>query len=198
MAFATIGTAGIQAQSIDLSTKVTGTLPVPNGGLGIASGTTGQFLKFTGTETLASSADNGKIGQVLRSFSNTSTTLGTTTYSSISLSQAITCSATSSKVLIMGAISASMNGTNEDKGFGIRIRRDSTSVFQSQTLYHAYHKSTNSMFIDGDKFPFFYLDSPSSSSSVSYSIYCATWNSSNVAFQPDANQSDIILMEVLA
>ena len=53
MAFATIGTAGIQAQSIDLSTKVTGTLPVPNGGLGIASGTTGQFLKFTGTETLA-------------------------------------------------------------------------------------------------------------------------------------------------
>ena len=54
MAFATIGTAGIQAQSIDLSTKVTGTLPVPNGGLGIASGTTGQFLKFSGTETLAS------------------------------------------------------------------------------------------------------------------------------------------------
>ena len=58
MAFATIGTAGIQAQSIDLSTKVTGTLPVPNGGIGIASGTTDQFLKFTGTETLASAADN--------------------------------------------------------------------------------------------------------------------------------------------
>ena len=58
MAFATIGTAGIQAQSIDLSSKVTGTLPVPNGGLGIASGTTDQFLKFTGTTTLASAADN--------------------------------------------------------------------------------------------------------------------------------------------
>ena len=66
MAFATIGTAGIQAQSIDLSSKVTGTLPVPNGGLGIASGTTGQFLKFTGTETLASAADNvGKVLQVM-------------------------------------------------------------------------------------------------------------------------------------
>lgn len=165
---------------INLTSQVTGTLPTGNGG--------------TGSTTFSP----GKIGQVLRSFSNTSTTLGTTTYSSISLSQAITCSATSSKVLIMGAISSSMNGTNEDKGFGIRIRRDSTSVFESQTLYHAYHKSTNSMFIDGDKFPFFYLDSPSSSSSVSYSIYCATWNSSNVAFQPDANQSDIILMEVLA
>ena len=56
MAFATIGTRGIQAQSVDLSSKVTGTLPVPNGGLGVASGTTGQFLKFSGTETLASAA----------------------------------------------------------------------------------------------------------------------------------------------
>ena len=56
MAFATIGTRGIQAQSVDLTSKVTGTLPVPNGGLGIASGTTGQFLKFSGTETLASAS----------------------------------------------------------------------------------------------------------------------------------------------
>ena len=66
MAFATIGTAGIQAQSIDLSTKVTGTLPVPNGGLGIASGTTGQFLKFTGTETLASAGAGISQAQVWR------------------------------------------------------------------------------------------------------------------------------------
>ena len=75
MAFATIGTAGIQAQSIDLSTKVTGTLPVPNGGLGIASGTTGQFLKFTGTETLASAADNaGKVLQIKNLASTASST----------------------------------------------------------------------------------------------------------------------------
>jgi hypothetical protein len=46
---------------------VTGTLPTSNldtvgvaqGGTGITSGTTDQFLKFTGTTTLASSADNG-------------------------------------------------------------------------------------------------------------------------------------------
>ena len=204
MTLTTINLAAL-GDTINLGTEVTGTLPTGNGGTGstattfvnAATNVTGTLATANGG-TGATSFAPGKIGQVLRSFSNSSTTLGTTTYSSISLSQAITCSATSSKVLIMGAISASMNGTNEDKGFGIRIRRDSTSVFQSQTLYHAYHKSTNSMFIDGDKFPFFYLDSPSSISSVSYSIYCATWNSSNVAFQPDANQSDIILMEVLA
>ena len=77
MAFATIGTAGIQAQSIDLSTKVTGTLPVPNGGIGIASGTTDQFLKFTGTETLASAADNaGTLVQTGSSFFTSSPSTG--------------------------------------------------------------------------------------------------------------------------
>ena len=167
-------------QLINLASNVTGTLATGNGGTG------------------ATSFAPGKIGQVLRGFGNTSTTISTTTYSSISLSQAITCSATSSKVLIMGAISASMSGTNTDRGFGIRIRRDTTSVFESQTLYHSYHKSTNSQFIDGDKFPFFYLDSPSSTSAITYSLRCATWNSGSVTFQPDQNQSDIILMEVLA
>jgi hypothetical protein len=80
MAFATIGTRGIQAQSVDLSSKVTGTLPVPNGGLGIASGTTGQFLKFSGTETLASSAigDTGKVLQVKTAYGGTATTVNTT------------------------------------------------------------------------------------------------------------------------
>lgn len=45
-------------QSVNLTSNVTGTLPVGNGGIGIASGTTDQFLKFTGTTTLASAADN--------------------------------------------------------------------------------------------------------------------------------------------
>jgi len=82
MAFATIGTRGIQAQSVDLSSKVTGTLPVPNGGLGVASGTTGQFLKFTGTETLASSAlgATGKVLQIVQVENTTDLSLSTTTY----------------------------------------------------------------------------------------------------------------------
>ena len=42
--------------TIPLTTGVTGTLPVANGGTGISSGTSGQFLKFTGSTTVASAA----------------------------------------------------------------------------------------------------------------------------------------------
>ena len=42
--------------TIDVTKGITGTIPVANGGTGLTSGTTGQFLKFTGTTTLASNA----------------------------------------------------------------------------------------------------------------------------------------------
>mgnify|MGYP003678311291 CR=1 FL=1 len=44
--------------TIDVTKGITGTIPVTSGGTGLASGTTDQFLKFTGTTTLASAADN--------------------------------------------------------------------------------------------------------------------------------------------
>jgi hypothetical protein len=43
---------------IDISKMTTGTTPVTQGGTGITSGTTDQFLKFTGTTTIASAVDN--------------------------------------------------------------------------------------------------------------------------------------------
>ena len=44
---------------IDVANMLTGSTPVANGGTGIASGTSGQFLKFTGSTTLASAAGGG-------------------------------------------------------------------------------------------------------------------------------------------
>ena len=45
--------------TIDVTKGITGTIPVANGGTGLTSGTTGQFLKFTGSTTLASAASGG-------------------------------------------------------------------------------------------------------------------------------------------
>jgi len=44
---------------IDIANMVTGATPVANGGTGLTSGTTNQFLKFTGSTTLASAAESG-------------------------------------------------------------------------------------------------------------------------------------------
>ena len=44
--------------TIDVTKGITGTIPVTSGGTGLTAGTTDQFLKFTGTTTLASAADN--------------------------------------------------------------------------------------------------------------------------------------------
>ena len=43
---------------IDVANMLTGATPVANGGTGLTSGTTNQFLKFTGSTTLASAEDN--------------------------------------------------------------------------------------------------------------------------------------------
>ena len=47
---------------IDIENMITGEVNVANGGTGLSSGTTNQFLKFTGSTTVASSAvDTGSI-----------------------------------------------------------------------------------------------------------------------------------------
>ena len=44
---------------IDVANMLTGATPVANGGTALTSGTSGQFLKFTGSTTLASAAGAG-------------------------------------------------------------------------------------------------------------------------------------------
>ena len=48
----------MELTKIDVANMVTGATPVANGGTGLTSGTTNQFLKFTGSTTLASADDN--------------------------------------------------------------------------------------------------------------------------------------------
>ena len=116
---------------IDMSKMVTGTLPVASGGTGLTSGTADQFLKFTGTTTVASSTlgDTGKVGQVVSaskqtvaSFSSSSTN---TFVDLAGLTLNITPSAASSKILILSTacIAESTSAT-----IHVRLLRDSTVI----------------------------------------------------------------------
>ena len=73
--------------TIDVTKGITGTTPVTQGGTGLTSGTTDQFLKFTGTTTIASAADNEgglvKLGEASTTSAVSSLTIDncfTTTY----------------------------------------------------------------------------------------------------------------------
>ena len=89
-------------QAINLATNTTGTLGVANGGTGLTSGTTDQFLKFTGTTTIASAADNaGKVLQVKSATATSTTTTSSTSYTHFSgIDLSITPTSASSKIIL--------------------------------------------------------------------------------------------------
>ena len=109
--------------TIDMTKGITGTIPVANGGTGLASGTTGQFLKFTGTTTLASAADNGKVGQVIQNVITSGNTASTTTtFIATSHEVVITPSATSSNVFLIFSFQQGTQTNNRYARF--RLYRD--------------------------------------------------------------------------
>jgi len=122
---------------------VTGATPVANGGTGLTSGTTNQFLKFTGSTTLASAADNAGI-QVAGQFRITSNQTGdqdplnaweesdNATYtrigSAITQSSGIFSFPSTGIYLIVWDIACnSGNGTDKSAGWEIYMTTDNSS-----------------------------------------------------------------------
>tara|TARA_Y100001937_G_scaffold106146_1_gene147547 strand:+ start:565 stop:1185 length:621 start_codon:yes stop_codon:yes gene_type:complete len=99
MAFATIDvTKGITGTIAEANLP---TIPVTKGGTGLTSGTTDQFLKFTGSTTLASAADNaGAIKQIVHASQTGQITTGSTSYVWTDISASITLQSTSNDVLV--------------------------------------------------------------------------------------------------
>ena len=192
MAFATIGTRGIQAGSVDLDASVTGTLPVANGGTGLASGTANQFLKFTGTTTLSSAVAPGKIGQIVTSnITGSGINTSNTSYTSTGDVISITPTATSSKVLILFT--------------GIELDNKVNGTIVNATVYNG-----GSNLASSDNFLYQYdngrlaysgvihhIHSPNSTSAQTYTLYVKC-NSNSVSFLEDAADCTFTLMEILA
>ena len=102
-------------KNLNLTSSVTGTLPVANGGTGLASGTTDQILKFTGTTTLASAAEaaGGKVLQCLSYTQGAATVTSSTSYVNFSsMLVTITPSAANSKILILHSAPATVYTDN--------------------------------------------------------------------------------------
>ena len=152
-------------QSVNLASNVTGTLPAANGGSG-------------------RTAVTGNVLQVVTGVTYTSTTSTSSTYADTSLTASITPSATSSKILIITDQFMRKNQTNTY--IGLKLFRDSTELNYIGDLI-AYTQNSDS---DANGIGTTYLDTPSSTSSITYKTQFATLSGGTITIQADASSSN--------
>ena len=153
----------------------------------------------------------GTIVQVVQGTTTTEVTVNTTTYTDTTLSASITPSSSTNKILIMVMQSCVNTRDGSAVGHGIRLLRDNTVVWTPQEsptgpfLWYGNAGNISSNELDGT-FVVNYLDSPSTTSSVTYKTQGRPHTNTNngvVYYQYTANNyttqvSTMILMEVVA
>ena len=176
---------------------LSGTLPVTQGGTGLTSGTTDQFLKFTGTTTLASAADNaGKILQIKNLASTATTSTSSSSYTATALDLSITPTSASSKIIIH----CSTNTDNEaagrqgEVGLWREIGGDgSTNVViggNSQAMA-SYGVSSRIVTSTG----FVYLDSPATTDVVRYRVVIKSNTGNQLLFGAYMGSNSTIILQ---
>lgn len=137
-------------KNLDLTSSVTGTLPAANGGTG------------------ATSYSPGKILQVVNTLFNTETSSSSTSYADTGMSRTITCSATSSKVLILVSHGGLLKESN-NVGGKIQLGRDIGGSYTALAMFendYGRNGSTALNAVGGASTC--YLDSPSSTAEITY------------------------------
>ena len=135
---------------IDIENMVTGELTATNGGTG------------------ATSYSPGKILQVVNTLFNTSTDSSSTSYADTGMSRTITCSATSSKVLILVSHGGLLKESN-DEGGKIQLGRTIGGSYTALAMFendYGRNDSTALNAVGGASTC--YLDSPSSTAEITY------------------------------
>tara|TARA_Y100001951_G_scaffold64440_1_gene51645 strand:- start:932 stop:1495 length:564 start_codon:yes stop_codon:yes gene_type:complete len=187
MALTTVSNAGL-AGSIDLTAKVTGALPVANGGTALTSG----FINGV--------ANAGKIGQVVSAVYSTESSTTSTSYVTTNLTASITPVATSSKVLIMAYLRATpYKASGTSSSLGLTLYKDASNILTA-TQTTTIQVSGNGANALGARVlqPLMYVDSPSTTSSTAYTVYIKAESGSTAYFHQSNCQGSIILQEILA
>ena len=153
---------------------ITGTIPQGN----IANASLGAVT------ALPAAIATGKVLQVVTGVTYTSTSSTSATYADTSLTASITPSATSSKILIM--VNQFMRKDQNNTYIGYKLFRDSTELNYIGDLI-AYTQNSDS---DANGIGTTYLDSPSSTSALTYKTQFATLSGGTITIQADAGSSN--------
>ena len=160
----------------------------------VTTGTSGQVLTSGGTGVAptfqTAAGGGGKLLQAVQFVEDKVERYTTSTsYTDTGLSASITPTLSTSKILLMWHISNVMSATT---GYGVKVLRDSTAVFTNPNKYDPYHNSGNHR----TRNSWTYLDSPATTSSITYKVQTANLNSTAVVFNESSSQSSLLLMEI--
>jgi hypothetical protein len=126
-------------------------------------------------------ASAGQVIQVVSTTSNSSESINSQTFTELTtLTTSITPSSASSKILILGRVAHASTTGSANSFVHFRLRRDSTDICQGDGASGSMVNVTASSFAsDNDvmdkQTPFTFLDSPNTTSAISYKIMGANW-----------------------
>ena len=145
---------------------------------------TGSFLQVV--QTVDSSA--------------TSTITSTSYVDAGSLSVNITPASSSNKILIMATTNCQLFRSAEEATAGLRLLRDSTEIIEYPYAFVLEAEtSSNSRVFYNLNHPTTYLDSPSSTSQLTYKIQLKVYtdaNSNRISYNQNSSKSTITAMEI--
>jgi len=143
----------------------------------------------------ATPSGGGKVLQVVTATTSGTNSTSTSTFADTGLSASITPSASTSRILVMVSQGHYFNKNGAQAATGLRIMRDATSIWTMGT-YGWYNISVGAGNTDGRNFgSVIYLDSPSSTSAITYKTQGCTFNTTSVTWQ-ESGPSMITLMEI--
>jgi hypothetical protein len=175
------------------------TVPVTKGGTGLTSlGSAGQIVQVNsgGNALEFAAASSGGIAQFKHTNQASGQTHSSSSYTTLTgVTATLTPASTSSKVYIMGGINGKM--TNANSGWRVKIQRviggSATDIWEEADQKATYHNGSSSqLFV---RTPYAYLDTPNTTSAITYQFQVYTDGNSTVEFNT-AGPSYITIMEV--
>ena len=142
----------------------------------------------------------GAVLQVVQATTTTQTSITSVTWTDSTLTASITPSSTANKILVL--VNQHFNifrtaGTGYAGG-SIRLVRGSTTIYSGNSNFEKYAEVGGGTSVNFyDYFSLTYLDSPSSTSSLTYKTQQRSYDAADRAMtQPNSTQSSITLIEI--